>query len=228
MKKKIILTGSEGLIGKRLIRHLEKNFIVRKADLKLGVDLTNEIHVKKFFKKNNNCEYLINLHGLNEHVSKNQVSEKKKKKILDKKEFNSFFQNNVYSVYLTSEYFVKYSKNPKGIINFSSIYSLISPNHKIYNQTKNIFYVSSKFAVNGLTKYFATLYGKKIKVNAIANHGIAWKQPKSFIKKISNYIPKNRLMHVEDLYGILDLLCSEKSNYINGSIIVLDGGYSSW
>ena len=228
MKKKIILTGSEGFIGKRLVGHLKKNFIVRKADLDLGIDLTNELDVKKFFKKNNDCEYLINLHGLNEHVSKTKVKDVSKKKIHDKQEFNSFFQNNVYSVYLTSEYFVKYAKNPKGIVNFSSIYSLISPKHKIYNRTKNIFYVSSKFAVNGLTKYFATLYGKKIKVNAIANHGIIWKQPKTFIKKISNEIPKNRLMRVEDLYGILDLLCSEKSNYINGSIIVLDGGYSSW
>lgn len=228
MKKKIILTGSEGFIGKVLFKHLKKKFIVKKVDLKLGIDLTDEQNVKKFFKKNNDCEYLINLHGLNEHVSKDVNSKKLIKKIHSKKEFDNYFQNNVYSIYLTIENFVKYSKKPKGVINFSSIYSLMSPKHNIYNKPKNIFYVSSKFAVNGLTKYFATLYGKKIRVNSIANHGIIWKQQKSFIKKISKNIPKERLMRIDDLYGIIDLLCSEKSNYINGSVIVLDGGYSSW
>ena len=35
-------------------------------------------------------------------------------------------------------------------------------------------------------------------------------------------------MKVEDLYGILELLCSEKNHYINGSTIIIDGGYTSW
>ena len=74
----------------------------------------------------------------------------------------------------------------------------------------NIFYVSSKFAVNGITKYFATKYGNKININTIANHGIEWKQPASFKKNITQHIPKNRLMKVEDLYGIIELLCSQK------------------
>ena len=63
-----------------------------------------------------------------------------------------------FSVYLTNKYFVKHCKKGKGIINFSSIYSLSSPKH--LQKSKDIFYVSSKFAVNGITKYFATQYGK--------------------------------------------------------------------
>ena len=35
-------------------------------------------------------------------------------------------------------------------------------------------------------------------------------------------------MKIEDLYGMLELLTSKQSEYINGSSIVIDGGYSAW
>ena len=72
------------------------------------------------------------------------------------------------------------------------------------------------------------MYGKKISINTIANHGIEWKQPRNFKKKLISNIPKNRMMKTEDLYGVLEMLCSGKSQYINGSTIIIDGGYSSW
>jgi len=105
---------------------------------------------------------------------------------------------------------------------------LVSPKHKIYDKPKNIFYVSSKFAVNGITKYFATMYGKKININTIANHGIDWKQPIKFKNNLINNIPKGRMMDTKDLYGIIDYLCSDKNTYMNGSTLILDGGYTSW
>ena len=37
----------------------------------INFDLTDESKVINFFKKNNNFEYLINLHGANDHVYKN-------------------------------------------------------------------------------------------------------------------------------------------------------------
>ena len=37
-----------------------------------------------------------------------------------------------------------------------------------------------------------------------------------------------RMMKTEDLYGMLELLTSKRSDYINGSSIVMDGGYSAW
>ena len=46
--KKVIITGSEGLIGSELSRHLKKNYSVMRLDLKLGHDLTNENFVNKW------------------------------------------------------------------------------------------------------------------------------------------------------------------------------------
>ena len=224
--KKILITGSKGLIGKKVLNYLKKKNKVFGLD-KHNIDLSNENEVKNFFKKNNNFNYLINLHGANQHVVKKNDNINPIFKN-DLENFNHYFHKNVFSLYLTNKYFIKFNKNGKGIINFSSIFSQISPKHFIYEEPKDIFYVSSKFAVNGITKYFATKFGKKVSVNTIANHGIEWKQPKSFKKRLVSHIPKNKMMKVEDLYGILELLCSEKNHYINGSTIIIDGGYTSW
>ena len=224
--KKILITGSKGLIGKKVLNYLKKKNKVFGLD-KHNINLSNENEVKNFFKKNNNFEYLINLHGANEHVvKKNENINPDFKNDLDN--FNFYFHNNVFSLYLTNKYFIRFCKNGKGIINFSSIFSLISPKHNIYDKPKNIFYVSSKFAVNGITKYFSTMYGKKMNINTVANHGIDWKQPYSFKKELIRNIPKGRMMKTNDLYGIIDYLCSKENTFMNGSTIILDGGYSSW
>ncbi len=224
--KKILITGSKGLIGQKILNYLKKRNKVFGLD-KHNIDLSNENEVKNFFKNNSSFDYLINLHGANEHVvKKNENINPDFKNDLDN--FNYYFHNNVFSLYLTNKYFIKFCKNGKGIINFSSIFSLVSPKHIIYDKPKNIFYVSSKFAVNGITKYFSTMYGKKMNINTVANHGIDWKQPYSFKKELIKNIPKGRMMKTNDLYGIIDYLCSKDNTFMNGSTIVLDGGYSSW
>jgi len=226
MKSKIIITGAEGLIGKKIFQYLKsKGYHVVGIDLKNGFNLNNNLEVKNLMRKYKSYEYLINLHGLNDHVDKNRKSITK---MNEKEIFDKYFHANVYSNYLTNLYFIKNMKKPKGIINFASQYAVQSPRHYIYDKPKNIFYVASKFSVIGLTKYFATYYGKKLNVNCIINSGIEFNQPNKFKKKLISHIPKNRMMKIEDLYGIIELLVSKKSEYMNGSLIYLDGGYSSW
>jgi len=221
---KIIITGSEGLIGKKVSNFfLKKKFKIIKLDKKLGHNLNSESEVEKIFKKNKDANYLINLHGFNDHVKKD-----KSKSTNIKNDFLNYHLNNVFSVYLTNLTFIKSCKSAKGIINFASLYSIMSPKHYLYQHPKNIFYITSKFSVVGMTKYFASMYGKKINVNCIINGGIEADQPKKFKKALSFHIPKKRMMKIEDLFGMLELLTSKKSGYINGSSIVMDGGYSSW
>ena len=43
---KIIVTGSEGFLGKEISNHLEKNNEIIKLDIKLGHELSNEQFVK--------------------------------------------------------------------------------------------------------------------------------------------------------------------------------------
>lgn len=221
--KKIMITGSSGLIGRKVSNHLKKKFKIINIDLKLGHNLNDENQVKNIFKKNKDCSYLINLHGLNDHINK------RREKIKDNKDiFLQYSINNVYSLYLTNQNFINYCKKGKGIINFASLYGINSPKHFLYDQPKDLFYVTSKYSVIGLTKYLASLYGKKMNINCIVNGGILNNQPSNFLKGMVKNIPKGRMMKISDLYGIIELLCSDKSQYINGSPIILDGGYSSW
>ena len=78
---KVILTGSEGVIGKQLFQNLSKTNNVKKLDLLLGHDLTDENFVKTWFKKNK-ADCLINCFALNDHV------DNKRKKQTSKKEHN--------------------------------------------------------------------------------------------------------------------------------------------
>jgi len=222
---KIIITGSEGLIGKKVANFFSKKrgFKVVKLDKKLGYNLISETEVDKIFKKNKNANYLINLHGFNDHERKNKPQSRNYKD-----DFLNYHLNNVFSVYLTNLKFIENCKSAKGIINFASLYAIMSPKHYLYQQPKNIFYITSKFSVIGLTKYFASKYGKKININCVINGGIEADQPKKFKKSLAFHIPKKRMMKTEDLYGMLELLTSKRSDYINGSSIVMDGGYSAW
>lgn len=226
MKQKIILTGCRGLIGKKVFNYLKKKkYNVIGLDIKDGVNLNDESFVNKIMKKNKDCDYLINLHGINDHV---KIKRKDSSEVMDLKTFNKYFHTNVYSNYLTNILFIKNSKKPKGIVNFASQYAVQAPKHFIYSRPKNLFYVASKFSVIGLTKYLATYYGKKLSINCIVNSGIETNQPAKFKRKLISHIPKKRMMKVSDLFGILEFLLSKKSEYTNGSIINIDGGYSSW
>ena len=222
---KIIITGSEGLIGKKVSNFFlkKKKLKIVNLDRKLGHNLNSEVAVDKIFKKNKDANYLINLHGSNDHVKKN-----KSKSQNCKEDFLNYHLDNVFSVYLTNLKFIENCKLAKGIVNFASLFAIMSPKHYLYQEPKNIFYVTSKFSVVGLTKYFASKYGKRINVNCIINGGIEADQPKKFKRSLIFHIPKKRMMKIEDLYGMLELLTSKRSNYINGSSIVIDGGYSVW
>ena len=48
------------------------------------------------------------------------------------------------------------------------------------------------------------------------------------VYELKKRIPLNKLGNPKDLSGILIYLCSNSSNYVNGSNIVVDGGWSAW
>ena len=51
-------------------------------------------------------------------------------------------------------------------------------------------------------------------------------QNKKFINSYSKKVPLKRMANVEEICDLLLFLISEKSNYINGENIVIDGGYT--
>ena len=57
--KKIIITGSSGLIGKKIVSYFRNRYKLIPIDLKLGHNLNDENQVKKIFRKNSNANYLF-------------------------------------------------------------------------------------------------------------------------------------------------------------------------
>jgi len=93
-------------------------------------------------------------------------------------------------------------------------------------------YTSSKHGIAGLTKSMADSLGKYgIQVNAIAPGYMALGMTKLILDnkeicdKIVGKIPSGRFGTGDDLKGIIIFLCSSLSDYINGAIIPIDGGY---
>lgn len=62
---RLVITGSEGLIGKHLVNYFGKNMEILKLDITLGHDLTNDSFVTEWFKNNKNLFGLIVCHAYN-------------------------------------------------------------------------------------------------------------------------------------------------------------------
>ncbi|GAC22059.1 glucose 1-dehydrogenase [Paraglaciecola arctica] len=93
-------------------------------------------------------------------------------------------------------------------------------------------YTASKHAIAGLTKALANEWGQfNIQVNGIAPGYIrtdntqALQDDQQRSKDICNRIPAGRWGETEDLKGAAVFLASEASNYVNGHILAVDGGF---
>lgn len=93
-------------------------------------------------------------------------------------------------------------------------------------------YTASKSAVAGLVKAFANEWaGKGLNVNGIAPGYIATDNTQALrddavrSKSILERIPANRWGSADDLKGAIIFLCSGASDYVNGTILNVDGGW---
>ncbi len=222
---KIIVTGSEGLLGKEISQYLEKKNEVIKVDLQLGHELTNEEFVKEFFKKNK-ADCLVNCFAFNDHVKKGE----KRGTIFDLtlESFNEFLEVNLTALFSVCR---QYAQNNEmgSIVNFSATTGIVSARPDIYDGShKHPAYSISKAGVINLTKFLATHLAPNIRVNCIAPGGVRFDQDEEFIQKYSKLTPMKRMMEKNELNEVVEFLCSSGSSYMTGSTIVVDGGWTSW
>ena len=93
-------------------------------------------------------------------------------------------------------------------------------------------YTSSKHGIAGLTKALANEWaGKGIQVNAIApgyiatDNTVALQYTPTRNQAILERIPNGRWGQPDDFKGPIVFLASAASNYVNGEILVVDGGW---
>ena len=125
-------------------------------------------------------------------------------------------------------FFVNILKNGIGkIVNIGSIYGCVGPDFNIYkNESFELEpdYVFIKFGMVGITKFFASKYGKfNVLVNTISPGGFQDKQSKRFIKKYSKKTLLNRMANYEEVLGLANFLISSEASYITGQNYIVDG-----
>lgn len=222
---KIILTGSEGLLGKEIGRYLSKKNKIIKLDIKLGHDLSDERFVKDWFK-HNPADALINCFALNDHVDSKRAKNTIFNISLDS--FSEFLDVNLTSLFSVCREFARNNKTGS-IVNFSATTGIVSARPDLYNGShKHPGYSVSKAGVINLTKFLATHLAPKIRVNCLAPGGVKFKQDTKFIKKYSQLTPMKRMMNKDELNGMIEYLISKKSSYVTGSTFIIDGGWTVW
>jgi NAD(P)-dependent dehydrogenase (short-subunit alcohol dehydrogenase family) len=222
---KIIVTGSEGLIGKAICRFLIKSpHNVMTMDLPHS-DLTNETYVNGIFK-DFKADALINCFALNNHWHAQSTGDRIMDISLDS--FEAYLKTNVTALFSVCREFRR--NNPKGsVVNFSSTYGLGSPRPDMYgNGEKNIAYGVSKAAVIQLTKHLATHWAPDMRVNCIVPGGVENGQSQEFIDAYSKHTPMGRMAKVEEICGLVEFLISDKASYCTGGVYPVDGGWTAW
>jgi NAD(P)-dependent dehydrogenase (short-subunit alcohol dehydrogenase family) len=243
---KIIVTGSEGLIGKSVVEYLANIKIyggaeilkhkheVFELDIKYegveidGVDLNNEGQVIDAFSREHleKTDALINCFALNNHWQPQSTGDRIMDISLDS--FDAYLKTNVTALFSVCREFRR--NNPKGsIVNFSSTYGLGSPRPDIYgNGEKHIAYGVSKAAVIQLTKHLATHWAPDMRVNCIVPGGVENGQSQDFIDAYSKHTPMGRMAKVEEICGLVEFLISDKASYCTGGVYPVDGGWTAW
>jgi NAD(P)-dependent dehydrogenase (short-subunit alcohol dehydrogenase family) len=122
------------------------------------------------------------------------------------------------------------------IINISSMAS----SHSI---SRVLGYSMAKAGIDNFTKWMAmemaTKYGDGIRVNAIAPGFFISTQNKNILldedgnyteraNKIIDKTPMGRFGDPKELNGIVQYLCSDSSRFVTGTVIPVDGGFSSF
>ena len=143
--------------------------------------------------------------------------------------------------FLCAKYYgYQISKNPNGgsIVNISSDLGLVAPDQRLYskhglNETqqpvKSVTYSVVKTGLIGLTRYLATYWAEKnVRCNAMCPGGVKNGQPDEFLREVNVRIPMGRMANADEYQGTLIWMLSDASSYLNGAIIPVDGGRTSW
>lgn len=183
-------------------------------------DVSNGVEVEQLFavavKEFGGVDVLVNNAGIYPFKPFIQMSEADWDKVIN---------INLKSVFLCSQEAAKILPDGGRIINISSVASLVGFAGLTH-------YCASKGGVNAFIRALALeLAPRKITVNAVAPGSITTpgaSQPgnEDLVKQTLTQIPLARMGEPADIANAVVFLASEKSSYITGQVLVVDGGWT--
>ena len=231
--KSLAEAGADIIINSRNIKELEEVYEqIRKIGrrvLPIEADITDVSNVKNMIRKAiktfNHIDILIN-NAATGRINR-PIDE------TESEEWDFVINTNITGVFNCSREVLKVMKKQKKgkIVNISSISGMII--NKYFHGGS---YDVSKAGIVALTKAMATEYARyNINVNAVApgyyktKPNEKWFQERPEIyEKILDMIPLRRLGNIKELGALIVFLSSDASNYMTGSLVVIDGGYTIW
>ena len=252
LKNKIsLVVGSNGLLGSAvcdaLLQHdstvigidiknnfKENNFFYFNSDFSNEKNITKCL--KKVFKKFGcpdvfvNCSYprSKNWSDLNFLNAKYEIL---------KKNIDMHLNSYIWSSRIVAEK-MKKKKKKGSIVLFGSMYGVVGQNLEVYKgteMTENFAYAAIKGGIVNYTRELASCYGKySIRSNVICPGGIeghvagvSSKQPIKFLNNYKKIVPMKRLGKPNEVAAPVLFLSSDASSYINGSVFMVDGGWTA-
>tara|TARA_B110000444_G_C18806662_1_gene580370 strand:- start:799 stop:1509 length:711 start_codon:yes stop_codon:yes gene_type:complete len=228
-KKVVIVTGASRGIGKAIKENFEaeghivfsfsrnghNNEYEKKCDIRSEKEV--ELFVDNVLTMQGKIDFLINNAGI---VTPGPFSK------TNLKDWNNVIATNLTGAYLMCKNVLPSMKKKK----FGKIVNISSVAARSYSLSASAEYTASKYALIGLTKQLAYEYGKyNININCICPSQTRTDMLENFlsedqISKIEQSIPLKKIATPKDIAGIIIFLCSNKSSYMQGSILDVNGG----
>ncbi len=213
--------------GAKVIALARDTSLLQQTDrlVPFSIDVSKKEEIEKFKK-------LIGTRFPKIDVLINNVGSNIRKETLDytDEDFNRILDINLKSAYNLSKILFPFIKKDGGgnIVNVSSVAS------KRSFKTSTMVYAMTKAAMNQMTEFLAMEWGQyNIRVNAILPWYINTALVKTVLedpgklKSIKEKTPLGRVGEPKEVANVIAFLASEKSSYVSGALIPVDGGFLS-
>ncbi|WDV45727.1 SDR family oxidoreductase [Clostridiaceae bacterium M8S5] len=251
--KTVLITGGNGYLGTAMSEALSKfgaTLIVASRNNKKNMELKNrlsrygnkvdciQLDISKSTAVKKAISNILQKHGkIDVLINNAYYCEGAEFLSMKEKEWNAGIDGSINGIFhITQPVLKEMIKNKYGkIINIASMYGIVAPDVSIYednNYYNPINYGVGKAGIIQMSKYIASVYGKYgITCNSISPGPFPNKkvqENKLFINNLEKKVPIGRIGMPNDLKGIIVLLASDASDYINGANIRVDGGWTIW
>lgn len=238
--KNIVVTGGSGLLGRAICREITEN-----GGVAINFDIDNQENTTEFvpcditsidsiLKALELTEFKFGvIHGVVNNAYPRTEDWGTTFEVMSSDSLRTNVDWQMNSYINMCKFIIPYLRKNNGgsVVNIASIYGIVGNDFTIYEETDMeppFAYSAIKGGLINATRYLASKYGKeKIRFNCVSPGGIFNNQPSPFVRAYEHKVPMKRMGNPGDIAPGVVFLLSDKSRYITGQNLVIDGGWTA-